>query len=296
MKLSIIILSYNTKDLTLDCIKSVIQEYEKELQKGEFEIILVDNASTDDSVRAISNFQFPISNKNALKIIQNKENLGFSKGNNVGVKNAAGQFILFLNSDTEVKDKGLLKMVEFLEQNKHISILGGKLENANGSPQASAGKFYSIFNLFLLLMGGERLGFLRSSPARISKVDWVSGACMMTVRETFEKIGGFEEKLFMYMEDQELCFRAKKAGYKTYYYPFLSLLHKERGSSNRTFAIIHIYEGILYFYSKHLPKWQYRLAKSLLFTKAFLVKNLGRIIGNKYYINTYGQALELFKK
>lgn len=291
MRLSIIILTYNTKDLTCECLKSISEQYEKELQKGEFEIILVDNDSKDKTLEAVSSLKIP-----NLKVIQNKENLGFSKGNNIGVKKAMGEFVLFLNSDTEAKDKGLLKMVEFLDNNKHIAILGGKLENSNGSSQASAGKFYSIFNLFLMLIGGERLGLLRSSPARISKVDWVSGACMMVKRETFEKIGGFEEKLFMYMEDQELCFRASKAGYLTYYYPFLSLLHKERGSSNRTFAIIHIYEGILHFYSKYKPKWQYKLAKSLLFLKAIFIKNVGRIIGNKYYISTYGQALELFKK
>lgn len=290
-KLSIVILTFNTKDLTCACLKSIFEQYEKELKSGEFEIILVDNASEDETSKAVSNLK--ISN---IKVIENKKNLGFSKGNNIGVKNATGEFVLFLNSDTEVKDKGILKMLEFLESNKHIGILGGKLENANGSAQPSACKFYSIFNLFLLLIGLERLGFLRSSPSRISKVDWVSGACMMVKHETFEKIGRFEEKLFMYMEDQELCFRANKAGYKTYYYPFLTLLHKERGSSNRTFAIIHIYEGILHFYSQYKPKWQYRLARSLLFLKAFFIKNIGRIIGNKYYTSTYGQALELFKK
>ena len=224
-KLSIVILTFNTKDLTCECLKSIFQQYEKELQSGEFEIILIDNASKDETIKEVSNLKIP-----NIKIIKNKDNLGFSKGNNVGVKNATGEFVLFLNSDTEVKDKGILKMGEFLDNNKHIAILGGKLENANGSTQASTGKFYSIFNLFLLLIGGERLGLLRSSPVRISKVDWVSGACMMVKRETFEKIGGFEEKLFIYMEDHELCFRAKEAGYLTYYYPFLSLLHKERGS------------------------------------------------------------------
>ena len=293
IKLSIVILTFNTKDLTCECLRSISELYEKELKSGEFEIILVDNASIDKTADAVLNLKPKIPN---LKVIQNKENVGFSKGNNIGVKNAVGEFVLFLNSDTQVKDKGLLKMAEFLDNNKHIGILGGKLENADGSTQASVGKFYSILNLFILLFGGGRAGLLRSSPARISKVDWVSGACLMVKRETFEKIGRFEEKLFMYMEDQELCFRAKKAGYKTYYYPFISLLHKERGSSNRTFAIIHIYEGILHFYSEYKPKWQYKLAKSLLFTKAVLIKTLGKVLGNQYYISTYGQALELFKK
>lgn len=287
-KLSIVILTFNTKDLTCECLKSIVGQYEKELKIGEFEIILVDNASKDETTEEASRLN--ISN---LKIIKNKENLGFSKGNNIGVTNATGEFVLFLNSDTEVKDKGLLKMVEFLDNNKHIAILGGKLENANGSAQASAGKFYSILNLFILLFGGGRIGLLRSSPSRISKVDWVSGACMMVRREVFEKIGGFEEKLFMYMEDQELCFRARTEGYRTYYYPFLSLLHKERGSSNRTFAIIHIYEGILHFYSKYKPKWQYKIASFMLKAKSMLLVMLGKILNNKYLKETYSKTLKI---
>src|ERR1035437_7546150 len=149
-KLSIVILTFNTKDLTCECLKSIFQQYEKELQSGGFEIILIDNASKDETIKEVSNLKIP-----NIKIIKNKDNLGFSKGNNVGVKNATGEFVLFLNSDTEVMDKGILKMGEFLDNNKHIAILGGKLENANGSAQSSTGKFYSIFNLFLLLIGGE---------------------------------------------------------------------------------------------------------------------------------------------
>jgi GT2 family glycosyltransferase len=275
----------------LECLKSIFEEYEKELKSGEFEIILVDNASTDGTTEAVLHLKIP-----NTKVIKNKDNFGFSKGNNLGVKAALGKSILFLNSDTEVKDKGFVKMVEFLDNNKHIAIVGGRMENENGSVQPSAGKFYSLFNLFLMLIGGERLGLLRKSPVRISKVDWISGACMMVKGDVFKKIGGFDEKLFMYMEDVELCFRAKKRGFLTYYYPFLSLIHKERGSSNKTFAIIHIYEGVLHFYSKYKPKWQYDLARLLLLIKAIVVKNIGRIVRNDYYINTYGQALELLKK
>lgn len=292
-KLSIVILTYNTKDLTRECLLSVCEQYKKELESNEFEIILVDNDSKDKTFEEISKFKFPISNNNAIKIIQSKENLGFSKGCNAGAKKAEGEFILFLNSDTEIKDKGLQRMVEFLENNKHVAILGGKLENPNGSPQASAGKFYNLFNLFLMLIGLERLGFLKSSPARISKTDWVSGACMMVRREVFEKIGGFEKELFMYMEDVELCFRAKSKGYATYYYPFISLLHKEHGSSNRTFAIIHIYEGILHFYSKYKPKWQYKVANFMLRTKSMLLVMLGKILNNKYLKETYSETLKI---
>ncbi len=293
MKLSIVILNFNTKELTLSCINSISSNYENELKKGEMEIIVADNASTDESVAAISNPKLQIPN---FRLLENKDNLGFSKGNNRAVKKASGKFVLFLNSDTEIKDKGFLRMLEFMQNNDRVAILGGRLRNLDGSIQKSAGRFYSLFNLFLMLIGGERLGVLRQSPSKITRVDWVSGACMMVRKETFQKLGGFEEKLFMYMEDMELCFRAKKEGFFTYFYPNIELLHKERGSSNRTFAIIHIYEGILYFYKKYMPPWQYKVARELLFLKALFIKNLGKIIGNKYYEQTYGQSLGLFKE
>ncbi len=295
VKLSIVILNYNTKDLTLNCLNSVVEQYEKKLEKNEFEIILVDNNSTDDSVLSIKKYVLKKGLPN-LKIIENKENLGFSKGNNLGAKQALGEYILFLNSDTEIKDMGLVRMLEFMESNSNVGIVGGRLKNPDNSIQKSAGKFYTLFNVILLLLGGERLGLLRESPSKVSRTDWVSGACMMARKEIFKNLGGFEEKLFMYMEDMELCFRAKKKGYLTYFYPNIELLHKERGSSNRTFAIIHIYGGILFFYKKYMPLWQYNLVKRLLFLKALFIRNLGKIIGNKYYINTYGQALELFEK
>lgn len=288
MKLSIVVLNYNTKDLTLDCIASIVEQYEKELEKGEFEIILLDNNSTDASANAFRKLRI----KN-LKFVQNEENVGFSKGNNIGVKNASGEYILFLNSDTEIKDKGLIRMIEFLDEHTKVAILGGKLENADGSVQKSCGNFYSLFNLFLLLYGGGKLGLLTKSPKKISKVDWVSGACMMIRADIFRKIGGFEEKLFMYMEDVELCYRAFKKNYLTYFYPNVTLIHKERGSSNRTFAIIHIYEGILFFYKKYMPEWQYGIARRMLRTKALTLVILSKIINNKYLEETYSKALEL---
>ena len=293
MKLSIIILSYNTKDLTLDCLKSIFLQYEKELKESIFEIVVVDNGSKDDSLSAITKFRSSVSNKDSIKIIDNKENYGFSKGNNIGAKNAAGEYLLFLNSDTEIQDKGFLRMIEFMDLNERVGILGGRLMNSNKSFQRSAGSFYNVFNLGLFLFGGGRLGFLSKSPSKITKIDWVSGASLMVKRNVFKKIGGFEEKLFMYMEDMEFCFRAQKKGLVTYFYSNIELLHKERGSSNKTFAIIHIYEGILYFFKKYKPKWQYSLARFMLRTKALVLVNLGKIMNNKYLEETYSKALTL---
>jgi GT2 family glycosyltransferase len=289
MTLSIIILSYNTKDLTISCINSIVALYKQELDNNQFEIIVVDNASTDDSVAET----LKLKTEN-LKIIENKENLGFSKGCNLGAKNANGEYLLFLNSDTEIKDQGFLKMVEYLKKNEQIGILGGALKNEDGTSQPSAGKFYNLLNLFLAMVGLERVGFLRESPKQIQKVDWVSGASLMIKKKVFEKIGGFEKELFMYAEDIELCFRANKKSFPTYFYPGVMLFHKEHGSSNRTFAILNIYKGILFFYKKHKPSWEYQVARLILFSKALILKTMGQITKNKYLQETYGQALELF--
>ncbi len=288
MKLSIVILSYNTKHLTLVCLKSIISQYRPELEKKELEIIVVDNASSDGSLREISVLKSQVSN---LIIIQNKENVGFGRGCNLGAKNAKGKYILFLNSDTSVLDKGFLSMAEFLDKNPNVGILGGKLMNDDSSVQRSCGKFYSLFNLALMLLGFERLGFLRSSPDRIQKVDWVSGACMMVRSDIFRKLSGFDEKLFMYIEDMEICFRAEKLGFSTYFYPNLILRHKSLGSGNRAFAIINIYKGILYFYKKHKTNLEYLVAKTLLTVKAKVLILVGFLTFNQDLRDRYRKAI-----
>jgi N-acetylglucosaminyl-diphospho-decaprenol L-rhamnosyltransferase len=289
MTLSIIILSYNTKELTISCINSIVAMYKLELDKDEFEIIVVDNASTDDSVSEI----LKLKTEN-LKVIESGENLGFSKGCNLGAKNAKGEYLLFLNSDTEIKDQGFVKMVDYLKKNEQVGVLGGALKNEDGSAQASAGKFYNLPTLFLAMIGLERLGFLRESPKQIKKVDWVSGASLMIRKRVFERIGGFEKELFMYAEDMELCFKANKKGFPTFFYPEVTLFHKHQGSSNRTFAILNIYKGILFFYKKHKSFPEYQIARIMLFSKAFILNFIGKLLGKKYLQETYGQVLELF--
>ena len=288
IKLSIVALSYNTKDLTLACLKSVVSQYKQKLEKKEFEVIVVDNNSSDNSVAEISNLKSQVSN---LIIIQNKENLGFGKGCNLGAKSAKGKYVLFLNSDTQVFDKGFLSMIDFLDKNSNVAVLGGKLENNDGSIQRSCGKFYNLFNLLIMLLGLERFGFLRSSPNKIQKVDWVSGACMMVRADIFEKLTGFDEKLFMYMEDMEICFRANKLGFVTYFYPNVKLKHKSLGSSNRTFAIINIYKGILYFYSRHKTHLEYLVVKLFLITKAGILILVGLLTFNSELRGRYQKAI-----
>lgn len=285
--LSVIVLSYNTKDLTKKCLLSVSDNYEADIDKGKIELILADNGSSDGTVEEIRRNKF----LEKIKIVENDNNYGFGKGNNLASKKAEGKYILFLNSDTVSKDKGFLKMILFLEKNTKVGILGGKLENRDGSKQLSSGKFYTPLNLFFSLLGFE--SFVRSAPDKIAKVDWISGACFMIKKELFEKLKGFDENFFMYIEDMELCYRAKKEGFLTYLYPDIKLEHRQEGSSNRKFAIKNIYKGILYFYKKHGNFLSYSIVKSMLYLKAFVLVIIGRIINNRYLSDTYSQALKI---
>ncbi len=292
MTLSIVILSYNTLDLIIDCLDSLREQFAQELKEENIEIIVVDNASREEVVSGIEKY---LSGKSHIKLVKSKENLGFGRGCNLGAENSKAEYILFLNSDTKVGDKGFLKMTEYLKENPKVGIIGGKLSNYDKSPQPSAGKFYNLFNFFLLIFGGERFGLLKSSPGKISKVDWVAGACLMIKRNVFEEIGGFDKNIFMYIEDMEISYRAMKNGFSTYFFPDVLVMHKEQGSSNRSFAIVNIYKGILYFYKKHKSPISYKIVRATLFVKAKSVYLLGKITNNSYYISTYGQALELFK-
>ncbi|MGA2968073.1 MAG: glycosyltransferase family 2 protein [Candidatus Levyibacteriota bacterium] len=289
MDLSIIILSFNTQDLTIACLNAIVAQYQQELDNNTFEIILIDNASSDGTVKAVKSL-----NLKNLKVIESRENLGFSKGCNLGAEKASGEYLLFLNSDTEIKDQGFAKMVDYLRKNEKVGILGAALKNDNGTAQPSAGKFYNLFNLFLMMVGLERVGLLSESPQQIKQVDWVSGASLMISKKLFQKSGGFAKELFMYVEDMELCYKAKRKGFATYFYPEVTLFHKQRGSSNRTFAILNIYKGILFFYKKHKPNWEYKIASAILFVKAYCLGKVGKFTKNKYLEETYGQALELF--
>lgn len=286
--LSIIVLSYNTSELTVKCLSSLLGVYPQQFKSGDFEIVVVDNASSDDSISRIKHLAKK--NKN-LKIVENIENLGFGEGNNVGVRSSKGEFCLFLNSDTRIEEGGLTKMVEFMKSNNNIGITGGKLYNSNGSLQPSVGTFFTVWTLFLTLFGGERLGLLRESPAQTKKVDWVSGAFMLVRKEIFKKIGMFDKNIFMYVEDMELCFRMKNSGFEVYFFPNTSAIHEKIGSSSKEFAISSIYKGTLYFFKKHKNKTEYELARVLLSLKARLAIMIGLLTSNAELVSTYKKAL-----
>lgn len=290
MLLSIVILNYKKKELTIACIASLWEQFEAEFKSNKMEVIIVDNDSQDDSVEAMRKEVKEKKFEN-IQVIANTSNAGFGAGCNLGAANAKGEFILFLNNDTLVKDKGIMKMAAYCQSHPHVAILGGQLRNFDGSLQPSVGKFYTMWYALLLLIGGQRFGLLDRSPKTIRKVDWVKGGLMMMRRDVFEQLGGFDERIFMYTEDMELCYRAHLAKKEIYFYPNIVVLHKEHGSTNKTFAIVNIYKNLLFFYKKHRSPIEYHLVKLLMEAKARSLILVGKATGNKYLVETYEKSL-----
>jgi N-acetylglucosaminyl-diphospho-decaprenol L-rhamnosyltransferase len=288
--LSIIIVSYNTRHITIDCINSIL----KSLSKPSFayEIIVFDNNSTDGSVEALQTLTQTIPH---IKLIKSNENVGFGRGNNLAIQQAKGAYVLLLNSDTLVLDNAIDQLLTFYIQNqKQMHFIGAKLFNKDGSPQSSAAPFFNPFVVFaFLFLKGDKWGLTRSSPDNIKQVGWVSGACIMTKKEYFEKVGGFDEGIFMYMEEVDLLYRAKKLNYYTYFYPEAHFIHLGSASSNKTYPILQVYRGFLYFYRKHYPPFFTFLLKIMLQLKALLSLFIGKLTKNKYLIQTYGQAYQI---
>ncbi len=291
MLISIVTLNYKKSHLTIACLESLNKFYKNEFEEGQMEVIVVDNASGDDSVKNIKEIIEEKKFKNNI-LIENDENSGFSKGCNLGAKKAKGKYLLFLNNDTVVCDNAFIKMARYLDESPNVAILGGQLKNEDGSLQPSTGKFYTLTRAIMLLLGFQKFGLLDKSPKEIERVDWVKGGLLMIVKDVFDKLGGFDEKIFMYTEDMELCYRALLNGYKTYFYPYISVLHAEYGSTNRTFAIVNIYKNLLYFYKKHRTKFEYILIKIALLTKAYALQIIGILTKNSYLKDTYSQAIK----
>lgn len=290
MLLSIVTLNYKKKELTIACMESLYRQFRAEFEKDMMELIIVDNDSQDDSVPVLRKEIAAQKFKN-ITVIANPTNSGFGAGCNTGARKAKGEFVLFQNNDTTVEDDGIWRMAEYLRDHQEIAILGGQLRNFDGSLQASSGKFYTLGNATLLLVGGQRFGVVDTSPTQIEPVEWVKGALLMIRKKDFDQLKGFDEKIFMYTEDMELCYRAKKAGMQIYFYPHVLVKHKDQGSTNKTFAIVNIYKNLLYFYKKHRSPAEYNALKLILVTKAKTLIAVGNVLHKPYLVETYSKAL-----
>ena len=227
--LSIIIVSYNTKKLTLECIKS-IQEEGSVVRK---EIIVVDNDSKDGSLEALRELQ----KKKAIKLVENKENLGFAKANNQGIKIAEGEYILLLNSDTIVKKKSLGKMFKFAQSTEDGGVIAARLLNADGSLQPSCLHFPTIRSAILEYWFGRKGLFEKYTPkdAKPTAVDAAVAACFLITPKALKKVGLLDERYHFYFEDIDYCRRVRSASLKVYYLPTAEVYHYH-GASGKHLA------------------------------------------------------------
>lgn len=232
MDVSIILVSFNTKELTKQTISSV----KKETQNLEYEIIVVDNASKDGSPEMIEEC-FP-----DVTLIKNPDNNGFGAANNLGIQAAQGKNILFLNPDTILCNNAITILHNFLEdpKNADIAICGPNLYNEDMTHQHSYGNFPTIKRLLFTLTGlnvflpplykkiFNPYGLNESNE--LKEVDYVTGAALMIRKSVIDNLGAFDEDFFMYFEEAELCHRIKKNGYKTFINPDANIIHLESKS------------------------------------------------------------------
>lgn len=285
LQLSVIIISYNTKKLTLDTIKSVYRHP----HDVKFEIIVVDNASTDGSVEALKKLA---TKKKNLKIIVEKKNWGFGIGNNIGVKKARGEYLLLLNSDTIINSAVLPYSLSWFATHPQTGVYSCRLENKDKTFQASGGYFPTLGRLFAWQFFLDDLPILRrlinsihpytKHPlySHLSHLDWITGAFMVIPKKVFNQVGGFDKNIWLYVEELELCYRIKRAGYQVVYDPTHSITHLGGGSSGSFLALTNEIKNTIYFFSKHKPKWQLPLVRLIFICGSLLRFIIFGIIGH----------------
>ncbi|WP_298494515.1 glycosyltransferase family 2 protein [uncultured Algibacter sp.] len=247
MKLSIIILNYNVQYFLELCLRSV----EAAIKNLEAEIIVVDNDSEDNSCEMVKKL-FP-----KVKLIENKENFGFSKGNNIGVLQAKGEYLCILNPDTVVAEDTFVKLLEFAKNKNKLGIVGCRLKNGSGLFLPESKRNIPRVNVALRKILGYSKSYYAThlSKKDIGEVAILVGAFMLIKKEVYNAVKGFDEDYFMYGEDIDLSYKILKAGYKNYYYGDTTAIHfkgestlRDKNYARRFFGAMQI------FYEKHFKQ------------------------------------------
>lgn len=287
MDLSIIIVNYNTRQVTLNCLQSI----KRSETRYRYDIYVVDNASHDGSVEAIR-AQYP-----EVKLIVNTANVGFAKANNQAMRLAAGRYVLLLNSDTVIASDTLETMVAFMDEQPDVGASGCKVILPDGSLDKAckrgfptpAASFYYAFGLAKLFphvrrFNGYHLNYLH--PDETHRIDCLVGAFMVVRQEAIAAVGMLDEQFFMYGEDIDWCYRIKQAGWDIVYYPKTTIIHY-KGASNRQrrFKIVYEFHRAMHlFHRKHYARHYSFLVNGLvylgIYTKlstAILVNSMRRL-------------------
>lgn len=257
LELTIVIVSWNTEELLKKCLESIFK-HQGDLK---LEIIVVDNASSDNTVEIVKE-NFP-----QVQIIPNINNLGFAAANNIGLLRSKGDFILFLNPDTVILRNALKKMVEFMKHNYKIGIAGCKHLNPNWTFQSSVRRFPTAFALFFVFIKLYKIfPFIPPVYYYLAKdlnnkivqpVDQVAGSFLMVRRQTLEEIGPFDERFFIWFEEVDLCKRAKDAGWQVWYNPEAEIIHHGGESFKKQVSWKNqkqFFQSAWYYLKKHSSK------------------------------------------
>lgn len=262
MKLSIIVVNYNVEFFLEQCLLSVKQA----ISGLDAEVWVVDNNSVDGSVPMIRK-RFPW-----VKLIESKENVGFSRGNNLAIRQSKGEYVLLLNPDTVVEEDTFTKVVDFMDQHPDAGGLGVKMIDGKGNflPESKRGlptpavAFYKIFGLSALFpksrrFGKYHLGFLDNNE--VHEVEVLSGAFMLMRRKALDITGLLDEDFFMYGEDIDLSYRITQSGFKNYYFPHTRIIHY-KGESTKKSSINYVfvfYRAMVIFARKHYSEKNVKL-------------------------------------
>jgi N-acetylglucosaminyl-diphospho-decaprenol L-rhamnosyltransferase len=267
MDISILIVSWNVRELLRKCLNSVFSNQ----YSADTETILVDNASSDGTIAMLRD-EFP-----AVRVIANPVNLGFTRGNNQALAIARGRYLFLLNPDTELRPNALENLTAYMDAHPRVGIVGPKLFYADGTLQSSRRRFPTLATAFLestkLQQWFPRNRVLKhyymldTRDDQTQEVDWVSGSAMFVRRELYEQVGGFDEQFFMYSEELDWCYRAKQAGWQIVYLPTAEVIHHESKSAEQALA-----QRDIYFHSSKIRFFRkYRGALVAEILRAFLL-------------------------
>lgn len=300
--LSIVIVSTNICKLLRSCLRSV---YEKE-DKADFEIFVVDNASTDGTLEMVEK-EFP-----KVELIKNRKNIGFGPSNNRATKKAKGRYILLLNPDTKIIHKNIFsEMISWMDKKPAVGISSCALLNADKSYQGSGGYFPTLFRVLAWMTFLDDIplldkiikpyhplhpwSFFYSGEAYFKKAhkqDWVTGAYFLIRREVVEKVGLFDEDYFAYVEEVDYCYRAHQAGWEIWYLPKWETIHYGQVTTGSEFAMVNEFKGIKLFYKKHYAFWKMGVLRLILKMGALLRIFLFGIIKGPNVAKIYAKAFK----
>ena len=280
MDLSVVIVSHNTTSYFRSCLKTLKKNISNKIS---YEVIVVDNASSENEIKDLKTIK-------GITVIFLKDNIGFGRANNKGIKQAKGKYILLLNPDTKILNNSIEKLFGFIKTHSY-SFIGPQLLNEDKTIQPSCGEFYTLKTVFtLLFLKGEKLGITKYSPTHSRVVDWLSGACLLFKKRDFYKVSQFDENIFLYDEDADLLYRASKMRLSCYFYKDTAIIHTGAVTTKGANSVMNTYVGLTYFYKKHYSYFDQIILKILLLIKFVIATIIFTVQGNKTKLHLYNKA------